>query len=224
MYAIAESVSGTKDVVFLIDGSDDTAGGFPAILNFLQQVVESLDVDRDKDHVALVQYSNGPSPHFYLNALSTKEEVLGSIRSLQHKGGRPLNTGAALQFVKDNVFTRSAGSRYNDGVPQVLILLTGERSRDDIRGAVNALKQSGILMFSVEVNNADLPELQTISHKPTYVFAAYEFKDLRDVHVQLLPAVSQAIDEKYGISHLPPWVKGKNWPQRRRVESLDCEP
>ncbi|MBN3291429.1 CO6A3 protein, partial [Polypterus senegalus] len=216
----AESISGTKDVVFLIDGSDDTADGFPAILDFLQRVVESLDVDRDKDHVALVQYSNEPSPHFYLNALSTKDEVLGSIRSLRHKGGRPLNTGAALQFVKDNVFTRSAGSRYGDGVPQVLILLSGERSRDDIRGAVNALKQSGVLMFSVGVNNADLPELQTISHKPTYVFAAYAFKDLRDVHVQLLPAVRQAIEEKYGISHLPPWVKAEVETAKRDIVFL----
>uniref|UniRef100_A0A8C4THM4 VWFA domain-containing protein n=1 Tax=Erpetoichthys calabaricus TaxID=27687 RepID=A0A8C4THM4_ERPCA len=189
-----------KDIVFLIDGSNNVGDDFP---KFIRRMSNSLEVEEDKVRIAVVQYSDDAKTHFNLNTHKTQKAV--------HKGGRPLNTGAALQFVKDNVFTRSAGSRYNDGVPQVLILLTGERSGDDIRGAVNALKQSGILMFSVEVNNADLPELQTISHKPTYVFA-------------LLPAVSQAIDKKYWISHLPPWVKGKNWPQRRRVESLDCEP
>ncbi|RXM36551.1 Collagen alpha-3(VI) chain [Acipenser ruthenus] len=180
-----------RDVVFLLDGSDDTVNGFPTIRDFVRRVVENFDVEESKDRVAVVQYSNDPEANFYLNTYSTKDDVLSSIRELRHKGGRPLNTGAALQFVKDNVFTPSSGSRHLEGVPQILILLSGGRSRDDIRGPATALKGLGVLRFAIGTSNADTLELQTISYDPSYALYIHDFDDLPNIQQQLMSFVTR---------------------------------
>uniref|UniRef100_A0A4W6FPW9 VWFA domain-containing protein n=1 Tax=Lates calcarifer TaxID=8187 RepID=A0A4W6FPW9_LATCA len=147
-----------RDVVFLLDGSDGTRSGFPAMRDFVQRVVETLSVDDNKDRVSVVQYSRDPAVQFYLNTYTTKGEILDTVRGLRHKGGRPLNTGAALQYLRDNVFTASAGSRRLEGVPQVLILLCGGKSFDSVDAPASALKQLGV---------SDIRELQKISYDPS---------------------------------------------------------
>ncbi|CDQ71232.1 unnamed protein product [Oncorhynchus mykiss] len=180
-----------RDIVFLLDGSDDSRSGFPAMCGFVQRLVENLNVGENKDRVSVVQYSRNPEAHFLLNTYPEKQSVLGSIRSLQHKGGRPLNTGAALQYVKDNVFTASSGSRSQEGIPQILILLSGGKSQDDVGGAAAALKQDRIVPFSIGTRNSDILELQMIAHIPSYALSVPRFDDLESIQQQLLSFVKR---------------------------------
>ncbi|XP_041100241.1 collagen alpha-3(VI) chain-like, partial [Polyodon spathula] len=188
---IVDKEGAKRDVVFLLDGSDDTRNGFPAIRDFVRRVVENMDVEENKDRVAVVQYSNDAAAAFYLNTYSSKEDVLNTIRGLRHKGGRPLNTGAALQFVMDNVFTASSGSRRLEGVPQVLILLSGGRSRDDVGPSATALKGLGVVPFGIGTRTADIRELQTISYYPTFALSVSDFSDLPNIQQQLLSSVTK---------------------------------
>ncbi|XP_044222486.1 collagen alpha-3(VI) chain, partial [Thunnus albacares] len=182
-----------RDVVFLLDGSDGTRTGFPAMRDFVQRVVETLSVDDNKDRVSVVQYSRDPAVQFYLNTYTTKGEVLDTVKGLRHKGGRPLNTGAALQFVRDNVFTPSAGSRRLEGVPQVLILLSGGRSFDSVDEPASALKQLGVLTFAIGTRSSDSKELQKISYDPSYALSVSEFTDLPSVQQQLQSSVEAVV-------------------------------
>ena len=182
--------------MFLLDGSDGTRNGFPAMRDFVQRVVEKLNVDENKDRVSVVQYSRDPDAHFYLNTYSTKGNVTNSIKNLRHKGGRPLNTGAALQFVKDNVFTASAGSRRLEGVPQLLILLSGGRSYDNVDSPASALKELGVLTFAIGNRGSDSRELQKISHDPSHALSVSEFTDLPNVQEQLLSSVEMEVVRK----------------------------
>uniref|UniRef100_A0AAY4CBR5 VWFA domain-containing protein n=1 Tax=Denticeps clupeoides TaxID=299321 RepID=A0AAY4CBR5_9TELE len=175
-----------KDVVFLLDGSDGTRNGFPSMKDFVQRVVEKLNVIDDKDRVAVVQYSREPEVHFYLNTYERKQDVLDTVKGLTHKGGRPLNTGAALQYVRDNVFTPSSGSRRLDGVPQMLILLSGGRSFDNVYTPATSLRDLGVQIFTIGSRNADSTELQRISKDPSSAIAVSEFTDLPNVQQQLL--------------------------------------
>ena len=133
----ADNIKNRRDVVFLLDGSDDSRGRFPDIKDFVQRVVEKLNVGVNKDRVSVVQYSDTAEINFDLNMHSTNSNVLDAIRGLTHKGGYLLNIGAAIQFVIDNVFTQVSGSRHMERVPQILILMSGGRSRDDIRASVS---------------------------------------------------------------------------------------
>ncbi|KAM9484406.1 collagen alpha-3(VI) chain-like [Salvelinus alpinus] len=188
---VVELDAAQRDIVFLLDGSDDTRSAFPAMCEFVQRVVENLNVGENKDRVAVVQYSRNPEAHFLLNTYPEKQSVLGSLRSLPHKGGRPLNTGAALRYVKDNVFTASSGSRSQEGVPQILILLSGGKSQDDVGGAAAALKQERIVPFSIGTRNSDILELQMIAHIPSYALSVPRFDDLENIQQQLLSFVKR---------------------------------
>ncbi|KAM8749858.1 collagen alpha-3(VI) chain-like [Acanthopagrus schlegelii] len=182
--------TGKKDVVFLLDGSDGTRNGFPAMRDFVERVVEKLNVGPNNDRVSVVQYSRDPEVNFYLNTYTTKEDVLDSVRGLNHRGGSPLNTGAALRYVRDNVFTNSSGSRRLQGVPQMLILLNGGKSFDNVDTPASALKQQGIFVIGIGSRNSDRSELQKISHEPSYALSVPEFTDLPGVQEQLSTVLS----------------------------------
>ncbi|KAM9189098.1 collagen alpha-3(VI) chain [Mergus octosetaceus] len=170
-----------KDVVFLIDGSDGVRRGFPLLKTFVQRVVESLDIGRDKVRVAIVQYSNAVQPEFLLDAYEDKADIVSAIQRLTVMGGSPLNTGAALDYLIRNVFTVSSGSRIAEGVPQFLILLTADRSQDDVRRPSVVLKTSGTVPFGIGIGNADLTELQTISFLPDFAISVPDFSQLDSV-------------------------------------------
>ncbi|CAI5656616.1 unnamed protein product [Oreochromis niloticus] len=196
-----------KDIVFLLDGSDGTRNGFPAMRDFVERVVEKLNVGENKDHVSVVQYSREPEVHFYLNTYTTGEDVVDSVRGLRHRGGRPLNTGAALQYVRDNVFTNSSGSRRLQGVPQILILLTGGRSFDNVDSPASALKQQGIYVIGIGTRTSDARELQKISYEPSYALPVSEFTDLPSVQEKLSSVMSTVIVR---ATPMTPTVTGKN--------------
>ncbi|NXH97374.1 CO6A3 protein, partial [Pachycephala philippinensis] len=170
-----------KDVVFLIDGSDGVRRGFPLLKTFIQRVVESLDIGRDRVRVAVAQYSNTIQPEFLLDTHEDKADLISAIQQLKLMGGYPLNTGAALDYLIKNVFTVSSGSRIAEGVPQFLILLTADRSQDDVRRPSVVLKTSGTVPFGIGIGNADLTELQTISFLPDFAISVPDFSQLDSV-------------------------------------------
>lgn len=195
--------------MFLLDGSDDSRRRFPDIQDFIQRVVEKLNVDGNKDHVSVVQYSDTAEVNFKLGMHSKKDDVLDAVRGLRHKGGSPLNTGAALQYVRGNVFTASNGSRSLQGVPQILILLSGGRSRDDIRTPVTKLKEMGVISIGIGTGDADTLELQTISHEPNYALSITDFEDPR-IQQELLSLLTEASHQPEPAA--PTMHFGKLWP------------
>ena len=191
--------------MILLDGSDGTRNGFPAMRDFVQRVVEKLNVGENKDRVSVVQYSRDPEVHFYLNTYTAKEDVLGTVRGLRHRGGRPLNTGAALQYVRDNVFTASSGSRGQEGLPQMLIVLSGGRSSDNVDTPASALKEDGVLILGIGTRNSSR-EVQRIATDPRFTQAVSDFSDLPNVQQQFFSSLDTATEE---VTPTAPTVIGK---------------
>ncbi|XP_032713459.1 collagen alpha-3(VI) chain isoform X3 [Lontra canadensis] len=182
-------VSGEKDVVFLIDGSEGVRSGFPLLKEFVQRVVESLDVGPDRVRVAVVQYSDRTRPEFYLNSYMDQQSVVSAVRRLNLLGGPTPNTGAALDFVLRNILISSAGSRIAEGVPQLLIVLTADRSGDDVRGPSVVLKRGGAVPIGIGIGNADITEMQTISFIPDFAVAIPTFRQLGTIQ----PVISERV-------------------------------
>lgn len=153
---------------------------------FVQRVVDKLNIGPSRDRVSVVQYSREPQVHFYLNTHATKQDILNSVESLKHQGGSPLNTGRALDYTKKNIFIASSGSRILEGTPQVLVLVNGGRSQDDVRAPAAALKKDQIVTFSIGNQNADIIQLQAISYTPGHTLTVPQFDDLQTIEQKLV--------------------------------------
>lgn len=185
-----------RDIVFLLDGSDDSRNGLPAIREFVRRMVEELDVGEDKVRVGVILYSDDASIYFNLITHRSKKAIIYAVRSLRHKGGKSRNTGAALQFVQDHVFTTSSGSRHLEGVPQILFLLTGGKSKDDVSRAAFGLKQIGVMSFAIGMKNAGQEELQKIAFSSRYVFNLPFFAEILSIQPDLVAFVQTEISAK----------------------------
>lgn len=183
------------DVVFLLDGSDKMRESVQSIRDFLGQFVEHLEIGPDKTRVAVIQYGDKPTTSFLLNTYSSKSDIMAKVRNINIEGGRSLNTGEALDFVENNIFTASSGSRLQEGIPQILILLSGEKSQDDVLVPSESLKAAGIVLLTVGVKDADGAEMQNIAYSPNQAYLLREFSDLSLVRQQLLSAIVSHKDE-----------------------------
>ncbi|XP_062498061.1 collagen alpha-3(VI) chain isoform X8 [Pezoporus occidentalis] len=180
----------SADLIFLIDGSDNIGSvNFQAIRDFLVNLIESLRVGAQQIHIGVVQYSDQPRTEFALNSYSTKAEVLDAVKALSFRGGEEANTGAALEFVVENLFTQAGGSRIEEAVPQILVLISGGESSDDIREGLLAVKQASIFSFSIGVLNADSAELQQIATDGSFAFTALDIRNLDALRELLLPNI-----------------------------------
>lgn len=192
-----------RDVVLLLDGSDNTRNGFPDIKHFVKNIVESLSVDEHQDRVSVVQFADSQKVNFYLNSHKTKNDYLNAIDELMHIGGRNLNTGAALQFVRHRVFTSSTGSRRLEGVPQILILLSSKPSTDNVRGPAFILKEHDIMSVGIGLGDANVEELELIAFTPGFAYKVTEFSKLPSLPSQLfatLNAHKGNVENMNGIS------------------------
>lgn len=181
---------GERDVAFLIDGTDNVRADFPYIRDFIIKVIEPLDIGADRVRVSVVQQSERPTPNFYLNTYQTKDEVMRAVNGITLAGGRGLNTGHALKFMKDTIFSERHGSRAAQKVPQFLIVLSGGRSRDNVKEPAGILKKKGVVPFGVGVKDADPKEIEDISHNPSFAFTVKEFSELSTIPQRLNNYVS----------------------------------
>ncbi|XP_068542344.1 collagen alpha-3(VI) chain isoform X10 [Anas acuta] len=180
----------SADLIFLIDGSNNIGSvNFPAIRDFLVNLIESLRVGAQQIHIGVVQYSDEPRTEFALNSYSTKADVLDAVKALSFRGGEEANIGAALEFVVENLFTQAGGSRIEEAVPQILVLISGGESSDDIREGLLAVKQASIFSFSIGVQNADSAELQQIATDGSFAFTALDIRNLDALQELLLPNI-----------------------------------
>lgn len=178
--------------MFLLDGSDNTRNGFAAIQDFLHKVIGRLNVGPNEDRVAVIQFSNTAVANFYLNSFMKKEDILTSIRRLSHKGGRPLNTGGALTYVKDNVFTAASGSRQSSNVAKILVLLSSGKSSESVDAPAASLKEGGVLVLTIATKDADLKEMNKISYRPSYTLSISEIAELPTIEERLISQITKS--------------------------------
>lgn len=180
----------SADIVFLLDGSDDMRANERHILDFVREFVKQIEIGPRKLQVALSQYSTEPTIEFLLNTYSLKGDVVQHLNNVTLKGGVNVNTGVALDYVMDNVFTASSGSRAQLEVPQILILLSGRKSDDGVLDAGERLRNAGIVLYSVGVNNADRLEMGQLAHSQTANYFIEEIADFPLVREKLLLAIA----------------------------------
>uniref|UniRef100_A0A3B5B2T5 VWFA domain-containing protein n=1 Tax=Stegastes partitus TaxID=144197 RepID=A0A3B5B2T5_9TELE len=173
------------DIVFLVDGSINLGrDNFNEVMSFINNLIDLFYTDRDDLRIGLAHYATDVTDAFYLNTYKDRQDILNAIGRVEYKGGRRINTGAAIRHAQDVHFTKGRGSRIDEGTPQILIAITGGRSGDDSKTAALGLKSKGVRIFAVGVGNIQ-DELENLASEPSTVARASTFQELSDYTVKL---------------------------------------
>ena len=126
-------------------------------------------------------YSTGATIRFDLDDHQTLHSLQSAIASVRYTGGY---TATALALFLARIVldpTRDYGARpLSNGIPRIAVLLTDGRSNlySIIEFATN-LRRSGVLVYTVGIENIYLPELRFIASDPDplHVFLLDSFND-----------------------------------------------
>ncbi|XP_061885754.1 collagen alpha-6(VI) chain isoform X2 [Entelurus aequoreus] len=186
------------DIVFLVDGSSSIGPeNFQEIRGFLRSVVSGLDIGPDKVQVGLAQYSDETYQEFLLKDYMDKKSLLAELDKFPYRMGGT-ETGKAIDFLRTQYFTESAGSRANQRVPQIAVVITDGDSTDDVEVSAKRLRQHGVIVFGIGVGEANRAELESIANQPSDNFRFFidSFQALQRLTEGLLQTMCISMDNQ----------------------------
>ncbi|XP_045415646.1 collagen alpha-4(VI) chain-like [Lemur catta] len=158
---IKEFTKTYADVVFLADTSQGTSrASFQSMWNFISRVVGMLEVGKDKYQIGLAQYGDQGHTEFLLNTYKTQHEMITHINEHFVPRGGSRRTGKALRYLHPTFFQEQAGSRFLQGIPQYVVVITSGKSEDEVQDAAQRLRKKGVKVMSVGVQDFDRTELE----------------------------------------------------------------
>ncbi|KAM8869610.1 collagen alpha-6(VI) chain-like isoform 2-T3 [Spinachia spinachia] len=201
---LTECKSATEaDIVFLVDGSTSIKeNNFNEVRTFMHRVIDALDIGVDKVRVGLAQFSDEPVAEFLLKEHKNKKSLQAAVKALPYRKGGT-NTGKAIEFLQSNYFTLEAGSRVNQQVPRIAVVITDGGSQDDVKLPAQNLRKHGVIVFAIGVGATNHTELVSIANRPSeyFLFSISNYQDLESMRDKLLQTVCRsATDQKQALT------------------------
>lgn len=187
---------GRKDVVFLIDGSNNTgAAGIAHIRDFILNIVQQLDVQPDQVRVAVVQYADKVKTEFSLKTHNSKPDVISAIKRLRQIGGRSSELANAINYIIETELKPSAGARPTEA-SQHLVVLTGGRSSQEVNIYGPLLKSKRVNCVGIGAGGADKRQLTQIATTTDDVLQVPTFPGLSNIRESFIARLSQTMPEE----------------------------
>nr|XP_061789673.1 matrilin-2-like [Nerophis lumbriciformis] len=180
-----ECNEGIIDLVFAIDGSKSLGNdNFELVKQFINAIVDSLDISEKGTHVGLIQYSTKVRTEFTLGQYSAPRDIKEAVSRMRYMA-RGSMTGSALRHMFEESFSAKEGARPN--IPRVSIVFTDGRSKNDVSEWSNKLKNSGVTIYALGVGKAVEQELREIASAPfdKYVYYTEDFGKMEEVTKKL---------------------------------------
>ncbi|XP_043946016.1 matrilin-4 [Protopterus annectens] len=159
--------TGHVDLVFVIDGSKSVRPeNFELVKQFVNQIIDSLDVSLHGTHVGLVQYSSRVRTEFPLKAYHTVADIKKAVSQVQYMEKGTM-TGLALKHMVEQSFSDEEGARHpSKNIPRIGVVFTDGRSQDSISEWAAKAKEADITMYAIGVGKAVEEELKEIASEP----------------------------------------------------------
>ncbi|KAL0612649.1 von Willebrand factor [Plecturocebus cupreus] len=120
------------DVAFVLEGSDKIGeADFNRTKEFVEEVIQRMDVGQDGIHVTVLQYSYMVTVEYPFSEAQSKGDILQRVREIRYQGGNRTNTGLALQHLSEHSFLVSQGDR--EQAPNLVYMVTGNPASDEIK-------------------------------------------------------------------------------------------
>jgi len=166
-----------RDIIFLLD-STMGATMISSMREFIKRFVDVIPIGPDEVQIGVAQFSNAGRLEIDLNSHRSRESLIAALGRIKPRPGKTVNIGAALDFVRTNMFRADKGSRISQGVPQLLLIFTSKKSSDNVDAPAQALHQMGVLTLAAGSKAADEAELKKIAFDDTLVFMLNDFRYL----------------------------------------------
>lgn len=148
-------------------------------------IIDTMPIGPDGVQIGVAQFSDVPRAEFDLNSYATRESLAAALSGIRPKSGPIINVGAALDFVRTNMFQAEKGSRIGARVPQFLLVLTNKKSSDSVTQPALELLRKGILTIAAGSKAVGEEDLRQIAFAESAVYV------LRDIRVLSRPAAPQ---------------------------------
>ncbi|XP_025048328.1 collagen alpha-6(VI) chain [Alligator sinensis] len=187
------------DIIFLVDSSGSIGDeNYVKMKRFMKELVNRSDISTQQVQIGVVQFSDVPREEFQLNQYSTKRDIVSAIDRISLIN-QNTQTGKALKFVAE-YFQSPKGARPN--VKKILILITDGEAQDAVKDPATALRQEGIVIYSVGVFNANKTQLEQIAGKPELVFYVENFDILKEIENEIIFGICSPYESCKRIEHL----------------------
>ncbi|XP_026209453.1 matrilin-3 isoform X4 [Anabas testudineus] len=155
------------DLVFIIDSSRSVRPAeFEKAKEFLQDMVDSLEIGSDATRVGLVNYASTVQIEFLLKTYFDKTALKQALARVEPLASGTM-TGMAIRNAMERVFIAEAGARSSSmNIAKVAIIVTDGRPQDKVDVVSAAARASGIEIYAVGVDRADLMSLRLMASQP----------------------------------------------------------
>ncbi|KAM3929211.1 collagen alpha-6(VI) chain [Leptodactylus fuscus] len=169
------------DVTFLIDGSASISDtDFVEMKKFMVSVIEDFDIGSGKVHVGVAQYSDLFKTEFKLKTYLDKETLKENVNAIAKLGGSTY-IGNAMRLTDAALLSQANNSRINEGVQQILLVITDGVSADDVAKPAEALRNKGVYTYAVGVGHVSDTQLLQIAGSPSSRFSVHNFGELKNI-------------------------------------------
>ncbi|XP_047657944.1 matrilin-3a [Tachysurus fulvidraco] len=155
------------DLVFIIDSSRSVRPGeFEKVKVFLADMVDTLDIGVDATRVAVVNYASTVKIEFLLKDHLKKESMKQALSIIEPLAAGTM-TGLAIKKAMEEAFTEQSGARpKSQKIAKVAIIVTDGRPQDQVEEVSAAARASGIEIYAVGVDRADMRSLKLMASNP----------------------------------------------------------
>nr|XP_061798668.1 matrilin-3-like [Nerophis lumbriciformis] len=155
------------DLVFIVDSSRSVRPAeFEKAKDFLIDMVDTLEIGSDATRVGLVNYASTVKIEFLLNTYFDKNSLKQALARVEPLASGTM-TGVAIKAAMDKAFIPEAGARPSSlNIAKVAIIVTDGRPQDQVEEVSAAARASGIEIYAVGVDRADLMSLRLMASQP----------------------------------------------------------
>ncbi|KAL5004709.1 hypothetical protein ScPMuIL_018165 [Solemya velum] len=172
------------DVVFVLDSSSSIwEPDFEKQMTFVKDVIGQFDIGMgdSETRVGVVTFGHTYWLQFHLKAFIDRDAMMSAVKEISYKPGYATNTGEAIHYAANTMFTAENGARQN--MTRLMIVITDGQSQEEDKTitAAKIAREMDIQIFAIGVGyGADRLELNAIASKPStnYVFMVDSFDAL----------------------------------------------
>ncbi|XP_066059136.1 von Willebrand factor A domain-containing protein 1 isoform X1 [Chamaea fasciata] len=179
------SISNSEgDLLFLLDSSASVSHyEFSKVKEFMWDLLHPFTFGPRDVQTSIIHISTTPTMEFPFDQHLTSASLRKAIGATRQLMG-DTNTGQALSYAKEKLFSGEAGARPD--VPKVLVWVTDGFSTDDISEPMQLLKDMGVTVFIVSTGRGNFLELSAAASQPSD-------KHLHFVDVDDLPIITKEL-------------------------------